>query len=219
MGRRLAKPPVPNPNRKNSRISRAPLTRSQIVATAEDVVRKFGPSKATVVDVARSLGVSHAAVYRHVATKAQLRELVVERWVEGTMAPLRAVVASKAAAPTRLRQLFETLIAIKRRRAANDPELFAAFRTLAAETQSVASSHVAELVSLAATVIRAGVKEGTFRKVDPKTAGRSVLYATIRFHHPAHAGEWGNPGTDAAFEGVWKLVMDGLRAPGRPTKR
>jgi AcrR family transcriptional regulator len=154
-----------------------------------------------------------------VATKAQLRELVVERWVEGTMAPLRAVVASKAAAPTRLRQLFETLIAIKRRRAANDPELFAAFRTLAAETQSVASSHVAELVSLAATVIRAGVKEGTFRKVDPKTAGRSVLYATIRFHHPAHAGEWGNPGTDAAFEGVWKLVMDGLRAPGRPTKR
>ena len=43
-----------------------PLTRDRIVATAEDVVRRFGPEKATVVDVARALGVSHAAVYRHV---------------------------------------------------------------------------------------------------------------------------------------------------------
>jgi AcrR family transcriptional regulator len=58
-----------------------PLTLDRIVSAAEDVLRRFGPDKATVVDVARALGVSHAAVYRHVATKAQLRELVVGRWV------------------------------------------------------------------------------------------------------------------------------------------
>jgi AcrR family transcriptional regulator len=38
-----------------------PLTRDRILATAEDVIRRFGPAKATVVDVARALGVSHAA--------------------------------------------------------------------------------------------------------------------------------------------------------------
>ena len=58
----------------------APLTRDRIVSAAEDVLRRFGPAKATVVDVARALGVSHAAVYRHVATKAELRDLVVGRW-------------------------------------------------------------------------------------------------------------------------------------------
>jgi AcrR family transcriptional regulator len=31
----------------------AKLTRDQILATAEDVIRRFGPAKATVVDVAR----------------------------------------------------------------------------------------------------------------------------------------------------------------------
>ena len=36
--------------------SDAPLTRERILATAEDVVRRFGPDKATVVDVARALG-------------------------------------------------------------------------------------------------------------------------------------------------------------------
>ena len=32
------------------------LTRERIVAAAEDVIRRFGPAKATVVDVARALG-------------------------------------------------------------------------------------------------------------------------------------------------------------------
>src|SRR5258707_8250426 len=92
------------------------LTRDRILATAEDVIRRFGPAKATVVDVARALGVSHTAVYKHVATKAELRELVVGRWVETIMPPLRAIAALKEPAPRRLRKLIDALIAVKRRR-------------------------------------------------------------------------------------------------------
>ena len=189
----------------------APLTRDRILAAAEDVVRRFGPAKASVVDVARALGVSHAAVYRHVATKAELRDLVVARWVEATMPPLRAIAAQSGPAPKRLRRLFDALIALKRRRAADDPELFAAYRTLAADAQSVVAAHVDELVALTATVIRAGVKEGTFRTVDPVAAARAILLATSKFHHPAHAAEWTNPTIDAAYNDIWRLLMNGLR--------
>ena len=192
-----------------------PLTREQILATAEDVIRRFGPTKATVVDVARALGVSHAAVYRHVATKAELRDLVVGRWVETTMAPLRAIAIRADSAPQRLRQLFDALIAIKRRRAADDPELFAAYRTLAADAHSVVAPHINELVELAATVIRSGVKEGAFRAADPVAAARAVLFATSRFHHPAHAAEWTEPGIDAAYNDVWQMLMAGLCAGKR----
>jgi len=69
----------------------APLTRQRILAAAEAVIRRFGPTKATVVDVARALGVSHAALYRHVANKAQLRDLVIGAWMETVMPPLRAI--------------------------------------------------------------------------------------------------------------------------------
>ena len=189
----------------------APLTRDRIVATAEEVVRRFGPDKATVVDVARALGVSHAAVYRHVATKAELRDLVVERWMQTTMPALRAVAARPGPAPKRLRQLFDALIAVKRRRAAEDPEVFAAYRTLSADTQSVVAAHIDELVALAATVIRSGVKEGTFRKVDPAATARAVLNATSKFHHPAHADKWRDRGIDAEYDDVWQLLMNGLR--------
>lgn len=203
-----AKVPMPPAN--------APLNRDRILAAAEDVVRKFGPAKATVVDVARALGVSHAAVYRHVASKAELRDLVVGRWVEKTMPPLRTVAAEPGPAPTRLRRLIDTLISVKRRRAADDPELFAAYRTLGADAQSVVTPHVEELIALAAAVIRSGVEDGTFRAVDPVTAGRAVLRATSWFHHPAHAAEWADPGIDAAYNDVWKMLMDGLCVAKRP---
>jgi AcrR family transcriptional regulator len=195
----------------------APLTRDRILAAAEDVLRRFGPAKATVLDVARALGVSHAALYRHVATKAELRDLVVGRWVEATMTPLRAIAAQPGSAPKRLRQLFDALIAVKRRRAADDPELFAAYQTLGAGAQSVVAAHVDELVALAAMIIRSGVKEGTFRTVDPVAAGRAVLFATSKFHHPAHAAEWADPAIDTAYNDVWRLLMDGLRVAKNST--
>lgn len=192
----------------------APLTRDQILTAAEDVIRRFGPAKATVVDVARALGVSHTAVYRHVATKAELRDLVVGRWVETTMSPLRAIVAQPGPAPERLRTLIDALIAAKRRRAADDPELFTAYRALAAEAKSVVVGHLDELVGLIANVIDAGVKEGTFRTVNPVSTARAVLVATSRFHHPAHAAEWVAPAIDAAYNDVWRLLMHGLCVPG-----
>jgi AcrR family transcriptional regulator len=192
-----------------------PLSLAQILAAAEAVLRRFGPAKATVVDVARALGVSHTAVYRHVASKAELRDLVLDRWLEATVLPMRAIAAAEGPAPERLRQLIDALIAVKRRRAAEDPELFTAYRTLAAEAQAVVARHLGELVDLTATVVRAGMAEGAFRTGDPVAAGRAVLFATSRFHHPAHAAEWQDPTLDAAYQDVWRMLMDGLaRVPG-----
>jgi len=186
------------------------LTRDRIVATAEDVLRRFGPEKATVVDVARALGVSHAAVYRHVKTKAELRDLVVQRWFDETMSPLRAIAARPGPAPKRLRQLFDTLIGIKRRRAVADPELFTAYRSLSANARSVVATHLDELAQLVAAIIRSGVEEGTFRRIDPAAASQAILFATSRFHHPAHAMEWTDPKIDTVFDDLWRILMQGL---------
>jgi AcrR family transcriptional regulator len=193
----------------------APLTLERILAAAEDVIRRFGPSKATVVDVARALGVSHTAVHKQVGSKSGLRGMVVGRWIEATMPPLRAIVAERGPAPKRLRKLIDTLIAVKRRRATGDPELFTAYGTLALDAKSVVTAHIDEMIHLMSTIIADGVREGTFRTVDPKAMGRAVLVATSKFHHPVHAAEWGDPAIDAVYEEVWQLVMDGLRAEKR----
>ena len=55
------------------------LTPERILEVTEDVLRRFGLAKATVVDVARALDVSHGSVYRHFPSKASLREAVAKR--------------------------------------------------------------------------------------------------------------------------------------------
>ena len=57
------------------------LTAERILVAAEEVLRRYGPAKANVVDVARALGVSHGSVYRHFPSKAALRDAVTERWL------------------------------------------------------------------------------------------------------------------------------------------
>src|SRR5512143_1022055 len=114
-------------------MNEAALTPERILEAAEDVLRRFGPAKATVVDVARALGVSHGSVYRHFPSKAALRDAVTERWLAGVSAPLEAIAAETGPAPERLHRWFDLLIATKRRRALDDPELFATYHALAAE--------------------------------------------------------------------------------------
>ena len=77
----------------------AGLTRERILEAAVDVLRRFGPEKATVVDVARVLGVTHGSVYRYFPSKAALRDAVVQHWLEAMMPPLEAVAAEKGPAP------------------------------------------------------------------------------------------------------------------------
>jgi AcrR family transcriptional regulator len=194
------------------RATDAPLTRERILEAAEDVLRRYGPAKATVVDVARVLGVSHGSVYRHFPSKAALRDAVTEQWLDRIMPPLTAIVAEDAPAVGRLRRWFETLMAAKRRRASGDPELWATFLALATESRDVAERHVAHLQQQLRDIIADGVARGEFTVSDPSAAGRAVLDATARFHKPPHAPEWTDPAIDDAFEGVWSLILGGLGA-------
>ena len=190
----------------------AALTPERILEAAEEALRRFGPAKATVVDVARALGVSHGSVYRHFPSKAALRDAVAERWLGRMMPPLAAVVAEDGPAPERLRRWLNTLMAVKRRKVLDDPELFAAYHQLAVEVREVVQRHVRELETQITQIIADGRARGEFTVSDPAAAGRAVLSATAQFHNPAHASEWSDPDIDAAFEGVWSLLLGGLTA-------
>jgi AcrR family transcriptional regulator len=190
----------------------AVLTRERILETAEDVIRRFGPAKATVVDVARALGVSHGSVYRHFPSKAALRDAVSARWLARISEPLAAVAQSGGSARTRLRRWFDVLFEAKRGRALEDPELFATYVGLAAQARDVVAAHVAELTGQIERIVADGVARGEFDVADAAEAAKAAFDATSRFHNPAHAAEWAEPHAGAAFERVWHLVARGLEA-------
>ncbi|MFE0628391.1 TetR family transcriptional regulator [Streptomyces sp. NPDC058864] len=189
------------------------LTAERILETTEEVLRRYGPAKATVVDVARALGVSHGSVYRHFRTKAALREAVTQRWLDQAHAELSAIAEDgDRPAPARLRAWLEALFAAKRRKAGGDPELFATYMALTDEHSSVVAQHVAVMVGLLARIVRDGVAGGEFATGDPEAAAQAVWDATVRFHDPAYAPEWFTPGIDAAYSAVNDLIVRGLES-------
>ena len=193
-----------------------PLTTETILDTAEQVLRRHGPAKATVVDVARALGVSHGSVYRHFRTKAALREAVTKRWLDRTTQVLAAIVAAPDLEPeTRVREWLAALFAAKRRKAFDDPELFATYTVLTTETaETVVGEHIAELTGQLTELVRAGVAAGAFTAEDPVVTAGALFRATDRFHDPHYAREWELPGVEGDFEALVDLLLRGLRARG-----
>ena len=169
------------------------LTPERILEVTEDVLRRYGLAKATVVDVARALDVSHGSVYRHFPSKASLREAVAKRWLDRLSAPLLKIAEASGPAPARLEKWLRTMFSIKHKRLGDDPEMFATYLTLAREACKSVNCHKDCLVDQIALILSDGVKQGAFEVADVKVSARAIFDATSRFHHPAHAEEWNEP--------------------------
>jgi AcrR family transcriptional regulator len=189
------------------------LTPERILEVTEDVLRRFGLAKATVVDVARALDVSHGSVYRHFPSKASLREAVAKRWLDRVSAPLDKIVESADPAPIRLERWLRTLCTAKQKKVTEDPEMFATYLTLAREACSAVRGHREHLMDQVAGILSDGVREGAFEVADTKASARAIFDATVRYHTPAHAEEWKDPELGARFDALLALLLRGLAAP------
>ena len=189
------------------------LTPERILEVTEDVLRRFGLAKATVVDVARALDVSHGSVYRHFPSKASLRQAVAKRWLDRANAPLEKIAETTGPAPARLEKWFRTMFEIKYKKVCDDPEMFATYLTLAQEACEAVRAHKERLVGQVAHILSDGVKQGAFQVADVKTTARAVFDATTRYHHPAHSDEWKDPQLAARIDALLALLLKGLEAP------
>jgi AcrR family transcriptional regulator len=189
------------------------LTPERILEATEEVLRRYGLAKATVVDVARALDVSHGSVYRHFPSKASLRQAVAKRWLDRANAPLQKIAETTGPAPARLEKWLRTMIDIKYKKVTEDPEMFATYLTLAQEACQAVRAHKERLVDQVAHIISDGVKQGAFQVADVKATARAVFDATTRYHHPAHADEWKDSARAARIDALLGLLLRGLEAP------
>lgn len=189
----------------------AALSSEDILETAEEVLRRFGPAKATVVDVARALGVSHGTVYRHFPSKSALRVAVTRRWLDRAHAALPGVAAGPGSPEQRLREWVQVLFTAKRAKALDDPELFATYQVLVGENSELIGEHLTELEGQLASVIASGQSDGSFRPgTEPEVLAHAVFQATAHFHDPGYALEWSRPTAESDLDALLDLVLQGL---------
>lgn len=188
------------------------LTKEQILDAAEEVLRRFGPRKTTVVDVARALDVSHGSVYRHFGSKAELHEAITQRWLERITSPLAKVTQSNANAEQRLKTWFETLMEIKQQKVKGDPEMFESYVVLAKNTpKHIKFEHINTLLRQVETILDDGHQDGSFDIDDAAVTAKCFFFGTVRYHHPLHANEWDDVHIKEDFEQLFSLLNKAIK--------
>ena len=184
------------------------LTKEQILVTTEEALRRFGVAKTSVIDVARILNVSHGTIYRHFKSKNELLEGVTEKWLdEKIIKPLTAVCKDTSLeGPQHLQLYLRTLIELKHHYAREDEEMFKMYAKVTDEAADLIYKHVNHITDQMGEIIT----RSRIKSEEPSRLARTIFYATIRFHHPAHAYEWKSPTIYKEFLDVWTLLEKGF---------
>ncbi|GAB6092877.1 TetR/AcrR family transcriptional regulator [Furfurilactobacillus curtus] len=179
----------------------AKLTKAQILDTAELLVEQNGIQGVTLAAVGATLGVSHAALYKHFSNKQDLWTSLALRWLNQALQRLFPFDTSDQTDKLTIAHDWLWALTVDKMAAYHDdPRMFTVYTTYIDDNPKALTIHITDLAqSLAAAL-----------STDKLTVVDAVLQAFSMFSAPAFAPSWGSA-TKAQFEGVWTLVAPGLK--------
>jgi AcrR family transcriptional regulator len=187
-------------------------TRQSIVDTAERFFRDIGYQKTTVADIAKSLRMSPANVYRFFDSKKSINEAVLARFKGELEESLSVIIAEPRPAGARLRDMLLTSHRINQARFADQQRMQEMVCAAMEESWDAILGHIERFDALLSRVVAEGVATGEFRAIDPVAATQCIRTAMIRFQHPLLMAQCERiPGPSA--EEMIAFIMAALEAP------
>lgn len=185
--------------------------KDRAVAVTVAKMRAEGFDKVRLTDVAKELGVSHAALYAHFEDKSALLDAVSERWLLDIDRALEAVCRSDEAPAEKIVTWMLTLHRAKVAKIQNDPELYKSFDLQAIATKPYVQRHMAamraQLVSLAA----AACSKRRLRDIDADAMASVLFESLMSFHHPRLVAQHIHEKREPLLRLVAENVLRGLR--------
>lgn len=180
--------------------AQTPGTRCHILSIAERLFREIGYRKTTVADIAKSLRMSPANVYRFFESKKAINEAVAERIMGEMETELSTIVARPDESATdRLAEFVRTLNRLTVERLIAEQRMHEMVECAMTESWDVVRRHIAHVDDMLCRLVAEGAGSGEFRVDDPMVAARCVHSAIVRFCHPAlivQCAEEPGPGID-----------------------
>ncbi|WP_108262693.1 TetR/AcrR family transcriptional regulator [Mangrovicoccus ximenensis] len=179
--------------------------RRRAIEIAVDRIRSHGFAKLRLADVAREMGVSHAALYGHFRDKAGLLDAVTETWLDEARARTAAICSGSGPAAERIEAWFAERYRMKSARAKSDPEMFSGFGEATADERPVIRDHLERMTGeLAGLLCEAGLggREEAVMLEEAMTA----------FLHPALITRGPDSRREAALRHLLRIILAGLAA-------
>lgn len=170
--------------------------RARILDTAAEQVRRFGEAKTNVVDIAKAMGLSHSALYRHFRSKADIFDALAARTMAEEAELAARFAKADGSAAERLRGLVLALHRSKRAKLGDDPEIHGLYRRIIAERPDLVGDYARRMTGLVRQVLEDGVVRGEFRIPGLDVAAGVVRDAVTVFVHPAHVEQAAVAGLD-----------------------
>lgn len=189
------------------------LTQSQLKERAIECtierMRKFGYEKVRLSDIAKDLGITHAALYGHFADKSALFDAVSEQWLLNMDRELSTYVDSDGDPLDRIIDWFTHLHRSKCEKVRLDPELYKAFN-LSAQIHKPFVRHHLESMHQQLTLL---VEQAIARKLISGNVSEIVetlFQATAAFHHPALVVAYIQEDREPQLKSILQVLFKGL---------
>ncbi len=178
------------------------------------VMRRDGFDKVKLTEIARELGVSHAALYMHFSDKAALLDAVSAKWLRDVDATLDAVCRKPGKAPAeKIHAWVLALHRAKRDKVLNDPELYKSFDMNAAGKKPFVQQHMATMHGQLLGLVRAAVAKRRLRGVSEERIEEMteiVWESMMAFHHPKLVAQHVEEKREPLLREVLESVLRGL---------
>src|ERR1700722_11624044 len=196
---------------------RTGLTSEQLKEKAIDCaiaqMQLVGFNRVTLSDIAKALGVSHAALYSHFADKAALFDAVSQRWLAIVDSEQEALCAESRPgdALERLVQWFVQLHRMKGQKVKHEPELFKAFNYSAQIEKPFVKTHIDTMHRQLNTIVGQAIDSGLIRAESVDSVVALLFEATTGFHHPALVAISVGENREPLLRKLLATLIDGLK--------
>jgi AcrR family transcriptional regulator len=174
-------------------------------------IRQVGFKKVRLVDIAKDLGVSHVALYKHFADKSALLDKVSECWLTIIDEELHRISQSDLPSLEKVEAWFLKLHRLKREKVLHDPELYEAFNAAAESKKSFVRKHLENMhTQLLSMVQEAMVAKQLNRANTSETIVLLLIETTLGFHHPRLVLEFLAEDRELLLKKTLNIVFQGL---------
>lgn len=207
--------------RKKTPEADAAATKARIIETAENLFRDVGYAKTTVTDIAKTLGMSQANIYRYFKTKTSINEAICDRLVHSIESQCWESLVRDGTSIERLKRFIIEYHKVIKNNIIKEKKLYDMVSVAMDEHWAVIQSHSDRIRDLFRIIIEQGIASGEFRPLDSFKMAKAVHEALAVFIFPSLLEHWvndvknndtddGNDGIAAELQQMLDLILHGL---------
>jgi AcrR family transcriptional regulator len=192
-------------------------TRNRILQSAEALLRRHGNAKLTVVDIARSLNMSHANVYRFFKTKSDILDAIIDEWLTKIEQFVEEIAQRPISAAARIEAVVLELHRKRKQKLQQDAEVFETYRHIVEIRPDAAARRREKILRVFERLLEEGIESGEFASVNSLKAATALKDATSLFLHPLLIPTTLNEETDERARDVVRFILAGF-STGKPRR-